>query len=40
MLFYGSSDPSADCAYLGYQGICITLGMQALIPKKPSTASA
>ena len=37
MLFFGDG-PNRDRVLLGYQGICIALGMGKLEPKKPSIA--
>lgn len=39
MLFY-SDDPTRDCVLVGYQGVCLTLGMRKLEPQKPAIACA
>ena len=40
MLFFGDGDPDRGCVYLGYQGVCLTLGMRRLEYQKPAVSVA
>lgn len=41
MLFFGSNDSPAACAYIGpFEFACLTIGMSGLSPQKPSTSMA
>lgn len=41
MLFFGSNESPAACAYIGpFEVACLTIGMSSLSPQKPSIAAA